>query len=115
MIRFWFTSCGLACLAVLPACTDRSVHSKMPASAMAALEGAEKLELFSLDPDLDQRINEAAGEKVAGEHFHGWKVLRWMQLTDRLERLKILQAFKKASTRVATRRLVASNPDTASE
>ena len=96
MIRFWFPSCGLACLAALPACTDRSVPSKMPPGARAALESADKLELFSLDPDRHQRIDEADDQKsAAGTHFHGWKVLGSTQLTDRLERSKIIQMFQK--------------------
>ena len=96
MTRFWFIAVGFASLAVFSSCGDKAVSTKMPASARAALESAEKLELFSLDPDRHQRIDEADDQKAAaGTHFHGWKVLGSTQLTDRLERSKIIQMFQK--------------------
>jgi hypothetical protein len=61
---------------------------KLPKEAKAILEGAEKIELYSLDPADGKLPKDADG-------FHGWKVLGKTEIKDADTRKKVRAAINK--------------------
>jgi hypothetical protein len=72
-----------AVLLALPACH----RERLPADVRAVLDGAEEIELYSLDPD----HNKPKG----ADTFHGWNVLGKVTLTDRADRSRVVTALKR--------------------
>ncbi len=64
-----------------------SSGAKLPDVARAALDGAERLELWSLDPTLR--------ETPAADGFHGWRALGRVTVEDAAERARLVDALAK--------------------
>jgi hypothetical protein len=62
-------------------------HGKLPATASAILDGAESIELLSIDPK-----DRPSG---AGDDFHGWKVLGRAALRDPDRRRAVVEALRR--------------------
>ncbi|WP_145224213.1 hypothetical protein [Gimesia algae] len=60
---------------------------KMPADAAAALQEASAWELFSLDPCIEEDLDDTS-------RFHGWKILGSTQFTDTKARQKLMQSLE---------------------
>ena len=105
MVRFLIPILALA-TTLMVGCTGKSADSKIPESARAALEKADRFELLSIDPDRQQ-------EKTKDD-FHGWKVLGKTQIKDADTRKKLVAALKKGVGRMMAVPPGASTRDTAS-
>jgi len=75
---------GPWCLAA-PALAADGTDNKLPDNVRAALDRADALEVYSLDPS----------ERNAKDGFHGWKVLGKTTLKDQAKRKEVLEALEK--------------------
>ena len=72
-------------LGMVSACSSANRENKLPDAVKAVLDGAEKFELYSLDPDRMNRPTDGG--------FHGWKVLGKTEVKDKATRQKLIAAL----------------------